>query len=174
MICICTHLHAFASLSGVFSLFSPLNIYISLFYLCLSALSLLPYSSCLHRSPRRAAIRVPLSSVFLPPFLPSSPPPAVCSEAAAACSVLSSVCSSPSCAPPKLSGGLLCVLPCVVCLLPSLVHHQAQDAVAVWADAPRVCPRPFVPLSVMCCRCPFRGFRPCVRVCVLLPCVVWW
>lgn len=61
------------------------------------------------------------------------------------------------------------------CLL--LVSYQAQNAVAVWADAARICPRPYV-LLPMCCRClfrcPFRGFRPSVRVCVLLPCVLWW
>lgn len=59
---------------------------------------------------------------------------------------------------------------------PSLVSYKAQNSVTVWADAPRICPRPCL-LLPMCCRvfrCPFRGFRPSVRVCVLLPCVVWW
>lgn len=70
-----------------------------------------------------------------------------------------------------------CVLPCVV-LLPSLVSRQAQDSMTVWADAPRIYPRPCL-LLPMCCRvfrCPFRVLScclPCVRVCVL-PCVVWW
>lgn len=58
---------------------------------------------------------------------------------------------------------------------PSLVRHQAQDAVAVWADAPRICPRPYRLLSVMCCRC--------LSCLVLLPwlscrldalCLLWW
>ena len=59
---------------------------------------------------------------------------------------------------------------------PSLVSYKAQNSVTVWADAPRIYPRPCL-LLPMCCRvfrCPFRGFRPSVRVCVLLPCVVWW
>ena len=67
MICIYTHLYAFASLGGIFPLFSPLNIYISLFFV----LSLLP-----------ACCRVPLlhspgarPSVSLsPPSLPAFPP----------------------------------------------------------------------------------------------------
>ena len=79
---------------------------------------------------------------------------------------------------PKLSGGLPSCLLCLVVLwwLPLLVHRQAQNSVTVWADAACICPRPFV-LLPMCCRvsrCPFRVFRPSVRVCVLLPCVVWW
>lgn len=123
-----------------FSLFSPLNIYISLFR-SLPA----PFPCCRIplSLPRREAIRAP--------------------EAPRRSSVCPAVCSVPAC--------------------PSLVSYQAQDSVTVWADAPRVCPRPFV-LLPMCCRvsrCPFRrlfrGFScllSSVRVCVLLPAVVWW
>ena len=78
---------------------------------------------------------------------------------------------------PKLSGGLPSCLLCLVVLwwLPLLVHRQAQNAMTVGADAPRIYPRPD-PLLPMCCRVfrrLSRGFRPCVRVCVL-PGVVWW
>ena len=66
-----------------------------------------------------------------------------------------------------------CVLSCVSCRVcpacPSLVSYQAQDGVAVWADAPRICPRPCL-LLPMCCRvfrCSSRGLS------CLLPCVVW-
>ena len=150
-----------------FSLFSPLNIYISLFFV----LSLLP-----------ACCRVPLlhspgawPSVSLsPPSLPAFPPlvlrsccrvsdPAVCCLCAVSCGDLGGL---PSC--------LLCLV--VLWWLPSLVRHQAQDSVTVWADAARICPRPCL-LLPMCCRVfrwLSRGFRPSVRVCVLLPCVVWW
>ena len=77
----------------------------------------------------------------------------------------------------KISCGLPSCLLCLVVLwwLPLLVRHQAQNGVTVWADAACICPRPCL-LLPMCCRvfrCPFRGFRPSVRVCVL-PCVVWW
>lgn len=164
-----------------FSLISPLNILHTFF--CLSALSLFPpccrvSSSCFSPPlPRRAAIRVPL---YPPPCLPSACSPLLPAVCLLLCSVVSpsvppSPCLVPSsvCAPLKLSGGLLRVLlPCVVWWLPSLVRHQAQNSVAVWADAPRVCPRlcPCL-LLPMCCRvsrCPFRGLS------CLLPCVVWW
>ena len=62
---------------------------------------------------------------------------------------------------------------------PSLVSYKAQDSVTVWADAPRIYPRPYL-LLPMCCRVfrrLSRGFRPRVRVCVrvcVLPGVVWW
>lgn len=171
-----------------FSLLLSLK-YIS--YLFSSAPSLLPYLlfvPLLHRSPRRKAIRVPLSS------LPSACPPLLLSVVCAVAAVCVLLCPLPSprprglfrvsvccvCAPLKLFGGLLYVLPCVSWLLPSLVSHQAQNAVTVWADAPRICPRPFALLPVMCCRvfrCPFRGLScllSSVRVCVVLPCVVWW
>ena len=130
-----------------FSLFSPLNIYISLFS-CLPVLSLLPSL---------------LLVLLLVPLLRSSSLPAVC----------------PLSFSPFISGGLLCVVPCVLWWLPSLVRHQAQNGVTVWADAPRICPRPCL-LLPMCCRVfrvLSRGFRPRVRVCVrvcVLPCVVWW
>ena len=75
----------------------------------------------------------------------------------------------------KLSCGLPSCLLCLVVLwwLPSLVKCQAQNAMTVGADAARICPRPCL-LLPMCCRWLFRGFLSCVRVCVLLPCVVWW
>ena len=179
-----------------FSLFSPLNIYISLF--SFSPCSL-PAAVLLLSPPlsRRKAIRASL----LPPFLPSlrlssAPAPAVCSVAA----VCRLVCPLPpphprglfrpafcvfipSGAPLKLSGGLPSCLLCLVVLWrwPLLVSHQAQNAMTVGTDAARICPRPCL-LLPMCCRvfrCPFRvlsrGFRPSVRgLSCLLPCVVWW
>ena len=123
-----------------------------------------------------SALSVPVRSCLLcVPWLPC-----VSCCAPVACPVLSSVC-----VPLKLPCGLLCVLPCVFRLLPSLVCYQAQDAMTVWANAPRIIPRPFVLLLPMCCRglsrCPFRCLFRClscllssVRVCVLLPAVVWW
>ena len=148
MICIYTRLHAFASLSGgVFSLFSPLNIYISLFF-CLSDLFLIP---------SLLLVLLPVSSSapqarghpcpsLLPPFLPSL----------------------------RLSSAPPAPAVCLLWWLPSLVSYQAQNAMTVGADAPCICPRPDL-LLPMCCRvsrCSFRGFRPSVSVCVLLPCVV--
>ena len=184
MICICTRLHAFASLSGVFSLFSPLNITYSFF----SSLPV-PVRPAVFLSvplllspplPRRVAIRVPLSS---PPFLafPSACPPlllpAVCSVAAVPFVLSPSPPLYLSGAPLKLSGGLPSCLLCLVVLwwLPSLVRHQAQNGVTVWADAARICPRPCL-LLPMCCRVFRCLFRVSVRVlsCCLLPCVVWW
>ena len=156
-------MYAFASLDGVFSLLSPLNILHTLFFFV---------SPC------------SLSAAVRPSSLPSlclSSAPAVCCVfrgcrvcPAVSCCVL--LCVRPE-APRRPS-----VCPAAVCL--SLVRHQAQDAVTVWADAPRICPRPDL-LLPMCCRvfrCPFRGLSCClpsVRVCVLLPCVllpavVWW
>lgn len=144
-----------------FSLLSPLNILHTLF--CL--LSLFPpccrVSSSFPSSTTPQARGHPRPSLLLPSFLPLvlPMPPAFC------------VCAL------KLSGGLLCVLLCVV-LLPSLVSRQAQNGVTVWADAPRIYPRPCL-LLPMCCRVSrwlFRGFRPSVRglSCCLLPGVVWW
>ena len=162
--------------------------YISYLFFCLSDLSLLP--ACCRAPPRsppplprRVAIRAPLSS--LPSCLPSACPPllsVVCSVAAVPFALSPSLPLSPSGAPLKLSGGLPSCLLCLVVLwwLPSLVRHQAQNGVTVWADAACICPRPCL-LLPMCCRVfrrlirvLSRGFRPCVRVCVLLPCVVWW
>ena len=145
---------------------------------------------------RRVAIRVPLSSLpSLPSLrLSSAPAPAVCSVAA----VCRLVCPLPPPRPRglfrpvfcvfipsgallKLSGGLPSCLLCLVVLwwLPSLVSHQAQNGVTVWADAARIYPRPDL-LLPMCCRVfrglirvLFRGFRVCVSCC-LLPAVVWW
>ena len=162
-----------------FSLFSPLNIYISLFFV----LSLLP-ACC--RDPLLRSPGAWPSAPFSPPFLLS------CScRVIRGCRVSSGVSPSASPSPwlvpscrlgvhpigraPKLSGGLLCVVPWVP-WLPSLVRYQAQNAMTVGADAARIYPRPCL-LLPMCCRVSrwlFRGFRPSVRVCVLLPCVVWW
>ena len=174
--------------AAFFSLLSLKYLYIS-FFRSLPAPCLLPCSP----SSTLQARGHPCPSL-LPPFLPSlrlssAPAPAVCSVAA----VCRLVCPLPpprprglfrpvfcvfipSGAPLKLPGGLLCVVPCVLWWLPSLVRYQAQNGVTVWADAACICPRPCL-LLPMCCRvfrCPFRGFRPSVRVCVLLPCVVWW
>lgn len=186
MICIYTHLHAFASLIGVSPLLLSLKYITYSFSACsLSVPSLLPcllFVPLLHRSPRRKAIRVPLSSLpslrlssrcLLPcvPWLPWLP--CVSFRLPVPCSVL---CVRALEAPRRPS---VCPSVCRAAC-PSLVSHQAQDGVAVWADTPRICSRPFV-LLPMCCRvsrCPFRvlscGFLPCARVCVLLPCVVWW
>ena len=126
-----------------FSLFSPLNIYISLFSFspCSLPAAVFPSSAPQARGHPRPSL--------LPSCLPSACPPLL----------------------------LLYVpwLPCVLWWLPSLVSYQAQNGVAVWADAPRIYPRPCLPLP-MCCRWLFRGFRPSVRVlsCCLLPAVVWW
>ena len=121
---------------------------------------------------------------LLPPFLPSlrlsSAPPAC--RVIRGCRAVCPLSFSPFVPighAPKLSGGLPSCLLCLVvlCWLPSLVRHQAQNAMTVGADAACICPRPCLLLPAMCCRvfrCSFRGFRPCVRVCVLLPCVVWW
>lgn len=138
-----------------FSLLSLKYLYISFF--CLSVLCLillLPCSSCLLHS-SGACPSVPLSSacplILLLPFVLSPSLPL-----------------SPSGAPSRLPGGLLCVV-----LLPSLVSYQAQNAMTVGADAPRICPRPYL-LLPMCCRVSRRLFRVSVCVCVLLPVVVWW
>ena len=155
MVCIYTRLHAFASLGGVFSLFSPLNIYISLF-------CSLP-APCL----------LPCSLLHSPGAWPSVPPLLLPS-----CRVSSLLLSLylRRARPEDLLRPSACRAVCrAACLL--LVSHQAQDNMAVWADAACICPRPDPLLSVMCCRvfrCPFRGVRPSVCVCVLLPCVVWW
>lgn len=181
----------FACLSGVFPPLLSLK-YITYSFFCLSALSLFPPCCRVSSVPPRSSSTAPQArghpcSSLLPSFLPAFPPLVFRCLLSVVCSV-AAVCLLPCprglfrvsvvCAPLKLPGGLLCVLSCVL-LLSSLVRHQAQDGVTVWADAPRIYPRPFV-LLPMCCRwlfcCPFRvlscGFLPCVRVCVLLPCVV--
>lgn len=166
--------------SAVFSSLLSLK-YITYSFFCLSALSLFP--PCCRLS-LLSSVPPPLPQARghpCPSLLPSACPPDACSCCVfRGCRVSSGGCRalcpspslplSPSGAPPKLPGGLLCALPCVL-LLPSLVRHQAQDGVTVWADAPRVCPRPFV-LLPMCCRvfrCPFCGLP-----CCLLPVVPWW
>ena len=121
-----------------------------------------------------------------PPCLPSACPPLLLSVVCSVAAVCLLLCPLPSPRPRGLFRPIFCVCApeaprrssvCpVVCraACPSLVSYQAQDGVAVGADAPRICPRPFALLSVMCCRVLSCGFLPCVRVCVLLPCVVWW
>lgn len=170
-------MHAFASLSGVFSLFSPLNI---LHTLSLSLLSVCCACRVFRRFTPQARCH-PCPSL-LPSACPPSAPACCVFRGCRVCPVVSpSVSPSPWLAPPafcvcalKLSGGLLWIVLCVV-LLPSLVSYQAQNAMTVGTDAPRVCPRPYL-LLPMCCRvfrrlfrCPFRGLS-----CCLLPCVVWW
>lgn len=149
--------------AAFFPSFSPLNILHTLFFSVCSLCSL-PAAVSPPRSPPPLPQARGLSP---PPCLPSACPPllsVVCAVAAVAavCLLL--------CPRPRALFRALCVLPCVV-LLPSLVSHQAQDSVTVWADAPRVCPRPYLLLSVMCCRvfrCPF------LCLSCLLPAVVWW
>ena len=154
--------------AAFFSLLSLKYLYISFFVLSL-LLVLLPDPSSAPQA--RGHPR--------PSLLPSSSPaPAVCSVAAVPFALSPSLPLSPSGAPLKLSGGLPSCLLCLVVLwwLPLLVHRQAQNAMTVGADAACICPRPD-PLLPMCCRVSrwlFRGCRPSVRVCVLLPCVVWW
>ena len=127
-----------------FSLLSPLNITYSFF--CL------PASPC---------------------CLPSACPPDAwsCCVSCGGCRVVCPLSSSPFIpigraleAPRRPS-----VCPAVC---PSLVCHQAQDGVAVWANAPRICPRlcPCL-LLPMCCRVFRRLFR---GLSCLLPFVVWW
>lgn len=164
----------FASLSGVFSLLIPLKYYI-LFFLsvCLFSPCSLPAAVLLSvpllRSPpplpRRVAIRVPL------PCLRLSSAPAVCSVPA--CRAVCPLSVSPFVpvwraieAPRRPS---VCRSVCRAAC-PSLVSYQAQNAMTVGADAPRICPRlcPCL-LLPMCCRGLFR----CLSCC-LLPCVVWW
>lgn len=159
--------------------------YITYSFFCLSALSLFP--PCCRLSllssvppPLPQAQGHPCPSLLLPSLLPSACPPDACS-----CCVFRGcrVCPVVSPSPWPVPSCLLCVRPIwrapeaprrpsvcpAVCpaACPSLVSHQAQNGVTVWADAPRVCPRPFV-LLPMCCRCLFRGLS------CLLPCVVWW
>ena len=164
-----------------FSLSSPLNIYISLFYLCLSDLSLLP--ACCRAPPRsppplprRVAIRAPLSSLpAFPPLVLRSCSCRVFRGCRAVCPLSFSP-FVPIGHAPKLSGGLPSCLLCLVVLwwLPSLVHRQAQNGVTVWADAARIYPRPCLLLPMFCrvFRCPFRVLS-CGLSC-LLSCVVWW
>ena len=145
-----------------------------IFFFCLPDLSLLPVCCrvpLLHSPGARPSVSLS------PPSLPAFPPLALrsCCCMFRGCRA---VCPLSIGHAPKLSGGLPSCLLCLVVLwwLPLLVHRQAQDSVTVWADAACICPRPD-PLLPMCCRVfrwLFRGFRPCVRVCVLLPCVVWW
>ena len=168
------YIHTFArfceSRRRFFSLLSLKYLYISFF-----VLSLLPACCCvpLLRSPG-AWPSVSLSPPSLPclPFrLPSAPPVCCVFRGCRA------VCPLSIGHAPKLSCGLPSCLLCLVVLwwLPLLVHHQAQNAMTVGADAARICPRPCL-LLPMCCRVFRRLFRVSVRVlsCCLLPCVVWW
>ena len=191
------YIHLFVCVCESQRRFSPLlslkYLYISFFTsVCLSlpAPCLLPCSSSVPPPPlpRREAIRPSLRSSF-----PAFPPLVLRS---CSCRVFRGCRVSPVVSPWLVPSCLLCVCaleaprrPSVcraACLL--LVSYQAQNAMTVGADAPRVCPRPYLLLSVMCCRCsfrvsrcPFRCLFRClscllssVRVCVLLPAVVWW
>ena len=121
MICIYTCLHAFASLSGVFSLFSPLNIYISLFFV----LSLLP-ACCRAVCPLSFSPFVPIGRA-----LEALRRPAVLSPLSG-CPLVAAVTRPPSGAKRYDSGGrctayispalspLAYVLPCVPSLVPWL------------------------------------------------------
>lgn len=164
---------------------SPLSLkYITYSFFSVCSLCSLPAAVSPLRSPppplpRREAIRAPLSS-SLPSFRLSSAPAVCCVFRGCRVSPVVSPWLVPSCllcvrAPEDPWRPSVCRSVCrAACLL--LVHRQAQDAVAMWTDAPRICPRPFV--LFMCCRALFRGlcrgFLPSVRVCVLLPCVVRW
>ena len=166
--------------SAAFSSLLSLKYISYLFFLSacsLPAPCLLPCSSLFPPPlPRRKAIRVPLSS------LPAFPPLVLRSCSCCVFRGCRAVCPLSIGHAPKLPGGLPSCLLCLVVLwwLPLLVRHQAQNSVTVWADAPRIYPRPCL-LLPMCCRVfrrlfrvLSRGFRPCVRVCVLLPAVIWW
>lgn len=180
------YMHTFTCVCESRRRFSPLlslkYLYISFF---LPACSL-PAPSLLPSIPARSA---PQARGHPCPSLPLSAFPPLVLRSSCSCCVFRGCRVSPAVSP--------WLVPCVCCVCalealrrpsvcrsvcpaacPSLVHHQAQDAVTVWADAPRIYPRPCL-LLPMCCRvfrCPFRvlscGFLPCVRVCVLLPCVV--
>lgn len=159
------YMHTFTCVCESQRRFSSL---LSLKYLYIS-FSFSPCSVPLLRSPpplpRRVAIRVPL------PCLRLSSAPAVCSVPA--CRAVCPLSVSPFVpvwraieAPRRPS---VCRSVCRAAC-PSLVSYQAQNAMTVGADAPRICPRlcPCL-LLPMCCRGLFR----CLSCC-LLPCVVWW
>lgn len=157
-----------------FSLISPLNIlhtFLSLFPPCCRVSSSLPSST----APQ--ARGHPRPSLLLPAFPPLVLRCLSCllcvrPGCLAVCSLSSSPFIPIGRAPEALRRPSACPVVCVSWLLPSLVHHQAQDSVTVWADTPRIYPRPFALLPVMCCRCSFRGlFR---GLSCLLSCVVWW
>ena len=163
-----------------FSLPSLKYLYIFFTSACLISLCSLPAAVIPSSTPQARGHPCPS---LLPPFLPSlrlpSAPPAC--RVFRGCRAVCPLSISPFVPigrALKISCGLPSCLLCLVVLwwLPSLVRHQAQNAMTVGADAARICPRPD-PLLPMCCRvfrCPFRGFRVSVRVCALLPCVVWW
>lgn len=177
-----THVRFRESQRRFFSLLSLKYLYIS-FSFSPCSVPLLPcFSPFPFSAPPGARPSVSLS----PPLcLPSACPPillpAVCSVAAVCVllcpfrlpvPVACSVCLSVACARPEAPRRpSVCPAVCrAACLL--LVSYQAQNSVTVGTDAPRICPRPFILLSVMCCRvfcCPFR----CLSCC-LLSCVVWW
>ena len=118
-------LHAFASLSGVFSLFSPLNILHTFF--CLSALSLFP--PCCRAPPR-------------------SPPPPLPQARGHPCFSL-----LPSLPSLRLSSRCLLLLSCVLWWLPCLVLSpslplspvgRAPEVLRRPSVCPAVCPAPAV------------------------------
>ena len=185
LVCFCESRRRF------FSLLSLKYLYISFFSFspCSLPAAVLLLVPLLHSPGARPSVSLS------PPSLPAFPPLALRScRVLRGCRVSSGVSPSASPSPwldpscllcvhpighaPKLSGGLPSCLLCLVVLwwLPLLVHRQAQNGVTVWADAARICPRPCL-LLPMCCRVSrwlSRGFRPSVRVCVLLPAVFWW
>ena len=156
-----------------FSLFSPLNIYISLFFRSLPAPCLLPCSP--PPLSRRKAIRVPLSS--LPFCLPSACPPLLLLPCVpwlpcvvwrvpfrlpvpVACSVLSSVCSSHRARPEALRRPAvlspLSGCPLVAAVTRPLSGAKRYDSVGRCSAymSPALSPLayvlPCVPLSVPC------------------------
>ena len=117
MICIYTHLYAFASLGGVFSLFSPLNITYSFFCLLL-LLPCDPWLPCrlssLHRARpealRRPAVLSPLSGCPLVAAVTRPPSGAKRYDSGGRCTAYISPALSP----------LAYVLPCVPLVVPWL------------------------------------------------------
>lgn len=156
--CICAHLHAFASLSGVFSPLLSLK-YITYSFFCLSALSvpsLLPCSSSLPSSTPEARGH-PCSSL---PCLPSACPllllPVVCSVAAV-CLLL--------CPRPR---GLFRPAFCVSCRVSCCLSVTRQPSGAKRCDSVGRCTAYISPaLSPLA-----RHVLPCVPLSV--PCLVLW
>ena len=138
MICIYIHLHAFASLGGVFSLFSPLNITYSFFCLLL-LLPCDPWLPCrlssLHRARpealRRPAVLSPLSGCPLVAAVTRPPSGAKRCDSVGRCSVYMSPALSPlayvlPCVPlpvPWLPSVRPCVCPAAVCRLVVVIAY---------------------------------------------------
>ena len=145
MICIYTHLYAFASLGGVFPLSSPLNIYHIFFSVCLISLCSLPAAVC-----SVAAVPFVLSPSGTPLKLPGG---------------------LPSC---LLCLVVLWWLPLLVRYQAQNGVTVWADAACICPRPDPLLPmccRVFRRLI----RVLSRGFRPSVRgLSCLLPCVVWW